>query len=247
MLNRKLSWKAVVYLWTILIGAASFEALAYEAIEVKDGGSVRGEVKFIGTPPKLEPIKVTKNPEHCGNTIPAENLVVSQDGGIKYVIITIEDIAKGKALDINQNLLLDNKDCFFTPHVQVVPLEAKLMVKNSDPILHNTHAYLMETDSTVFNLALPLQGQIIPRKLKKSGMMQIKCDAHNWMNSYVLVAENPYYAVTDGSGSFLITDIPPGTYKLKAWHETLGEQTQQVTVAANQESAVKFEFTLPKK
>jgi hypothetical protein len=62
------------------------------------------------------------------------------------------------------------------------------------------------------------------------------------MNAILVVAEHPYYALTDANGSFKITDVPPGNYTLKVWHSDLGEQTKDVTVGPKEEVKVAFDM-----
>jgi hypothetical protein len=63
-----------------------------------------------------------------------------------------------------------------------------------------------------------------------------------WMQAVLVVSGNPYYTVTDAHGGFKLTDVPPGKYILKLWHETLGEQTKDVMVNPNAEVTVAFGF-----
>jgi carboxypeptidase family protein len=70
----------------------------------------------------------------------------------------------------------------------------------------------------------------------------VKCDAgHSWMLAWIYAFDHPYFAVTDEKGSFRIDQIPPGTYKVTAWHELLGTETQVLTVGGGQESKLTFE------
>jgi hypothetical protein len=62
------------------------------------------------------------------------------------------------------------------------------------------------------------------------------------MNAYIGVLEHSYFAVTDTNGRFMIPDLPPGTYTLEIWHEKLGTQTQQVTVAAKDTTDLTFSY-----
>ena len=64
------------------------------------------------------------------------------------------------------------------------------------------------------------------------------------MSGHMIVFGHPYFATTDEEGNFKITDIPPGTYKIRAWHEALGSQVKEVTVKAREEVKVGFEFSL---
>jgi hypothetical protein len=73
----------------------------------------------------------------------------------------------------------------------------------------------------VFNIAQPLKDQVIDitQRIKKVGVIDLQCDAHTHMRAWMVVRDNPYFAVTDDHGQFRITDVPPGRYKVVAWHE----------------------------
>lgn len=62
-------------------------------------------------------------------------------------------------------------------------------------------------------------------------MVRAKCDIHSWMGGYWVVADSPYTVISDADGNFSISDIPPGKYTLKIWHEKLGESEQEVVVS----------------
>src|SRR5262245_9756157 len=55
----------------------------YEAVEVKDGGSISGVVKWAGPPPAATPLPVTKDNETCGKEKPNQEVLVGKDGGLK--------------------------------------------------------------------------------------------------------------------------------------------------------------------
>ena len=74
------------------------------------------------------------------------------------------------------------------------------------------------------------------------GRVDVFCSIHEKMNCIVLVLENPYFAVADSRGHYAITNVPPGTYKLKAWHERLPAKTMEVVVPESGE--VKTDFVL---
>jgi len=189
---------------------------AYEAVTVKDGGTIAGVVRFAGAPPKLGAIPVNKNRDVCGDEKPSEALVVGADRGVRDGVVLIEGVARGKkgAGDV----ILDNRKCLFVSHVTVVAPGDRARVRNSDPILHNTHGFLGQP--TVFNLALPNKDQMIDitKRLGKPGVVRVLCDAHPHMFAWMLVHDSPYVAVTDAAGAFRIGDVPPGTYKVTMWH-----------------------------
>jgi len=201
----------------LLTLACATPVVAYEEIAVKDGGSVTGVVRFNGTAPKLEPIAVNKNRDVCGDQKPSEALVVGPDKGVKGSVVLLEGVAKGKKG--GGDVTVDNHKCLFIHHVTATAPGDRVRIKNSDPVLHNTHGRLGK--ATVFNLALPNKEQMvdITKRLTKPGVVRVLCDAHPHMNAWMIVHDSPYYAVTDDKGAFKIDGVPPGTYKVTMWHE----------------------------
>jgi hypothetical protein len=207
----------LVLVMLVAVLAATAAEAAYEAVDVKDGGSLAGVVRFAGTPPKIAPIPVNKNREVCGDQKPSEALVVGPDGGVKGSVVLIEGVTRGKRP--TGEVVLDNHKCLFVSHVSVVAVGDKVRVKNSDSILHNTHGFMGKP--TIFNLALPNKDQMvdITRRLAKPGVVRVLCDAHPHMFAWMVVHDSPYVAVTDDRGAFKIDNIPPGTYRVTMWHE----------------------------
>lgn len=230
----------VLALGLILVSGAG--AWAYEETDVAQGGSISGVARYSGEAPAPQPIKVDKDVEYCGKKPKmTEDLLVSKAKELKNAVVYIEKIEKGKKIG-EEKVVLENKDCRYEPHVQAATVGATIEVVNSDPVLHNTHTLLNKTD-TVFNVALPTQGQRIPKKLKKAGVINTMCDAgHHWMAAYIVVVDNPYHAVSDASGKFSIKDVPPGQYKLTVWHEKLGTKSVDVTVEAGKDAVADVGF-----
>jgi hypothetical protein len=125
-------------------------------------------------------------------------------------------------------ILLDNKQCAFTPHVQIARIGSELLLKNSDPILHTVHARL--GNETLFNVGLPRWRQV-SKVLDRLGVVRIDCDVlHTWMSAAIVVVSTPYVAVTGERGLFTIEDIPAGKYAVEIWHEVLGIKKAQISV-----------------
>ena len=217
----------------------ALSAWGYETIEVKNGGAIKGTVKIAGTVPKDETIIVTKDKEHCGEKLPREKYLISAAGGVRNAVVLIKYIAKGKPLS-KDNVVIDNKHCAFRPHVQTAAKGQTLVVKNNDPMLHNTHLYLNK--KTVYNFALPRTGMEVKKAINRAGLIEIECDAHDWMKGYLYVTEHPYAAVTDANGSFSIRDIPPGDYEIEVWHEAFGMQEHKVTVVPGEVLDLNIEY-----
>lgn len=214
-------------------------AKAYEGGAVSGGGSISGEVKYAGAPPAPKKLEVSKDTDVCGKDKTSQDLVVGGNKGIKNAVIFIANISKGKKLEAKE-AVLDQKGCEYHPHVQVVTAGAPIKILNSDGILHNIHTH--SKINPPVNKAQPKFKKEMTEKIEKAEIVMVKCDVHGWMSAVLAVADNPYYAVTDDNGGFKLTDVPAGTYQVKIWHETLGEQTKQVTVTAGGDAKVTAEM-----
>ena len=215
----------------LVIGSSS--ALAgYTEAPVTNPGTITGKVTWDGAPPPPVKVAVKQDPGTCGTTRELQEVEVSKDGGVANVVVYLVDITSGKKLELPPRPELDQKGCHYTPAVQVVAVNSELQVKNSDPILHNVHAYAGQGGSTVLNIAMPKQDMVVGKKLRKPGGVTLKCDVHDFMRGAFFVAENPYFAITRPDGSYTITDVPPGTYAIATFHEVAQPRQGSVTVTA---------------
>lgn len=237
--------KRKVTKWMALAAALSLSSTAgaYEAVEVTNGGTIAGKITFSGTAPANPALEVTKDPKVCGSSLKADYYIVGSDGGLKNVVVAIEKIDKGKPYKKRGVVAFNNKECMFDPHVTTAVRGQKIGINNSDPVLHNTHLYHGEKLRTMYNIALPLQDIVIKKPLRKDGLVTVKCDAHEWMLGYVYVAKHPYATVSAADGSFALKDVPPGNYKVKIWHEKLGEVSKDVTVTAGGTATLNHTFS----
>jgi plastocyanin len=212
-------------------------AFGYDEIAVTNGGTIKGSVKLAGTVTKPQPFVITKFKEVCQD-VPNESLVIGHGLGIRYAVVTLQGITKGQAVEREVVHELDNVKCRFAPHVVAASVGQFLLFKNSDPILHTAHAFF-QGDQPQFNVGL-YPGRVSRKPLLNAGIVKIQCEVHPWMSAYVVVTEHPYHAVTDIYGEYQIRDVPPGVYRLKLWHESLGTQERQVEVKAGGVSEVDF-------
>jgi hypothetical protein len=221
-MNKRASWEGAIILFLIFSSAAAVAAQSdYTTIQVENGGTITGTVKWVGPVPKIPKLPVTKNPDVCDpeshKIRDLERLETSSDGGVANTVVYLKDITKGKEMDLpDARQHLDQKNCRYIPHIMLVPQNGNLQIKSSDPILHTVHM----SGAAANNVPFPLQNQYIPVTLRQKGVVNLKCNAgHVWMNAEILVVKHPYYAVTDGHGFFKLTDVPPGEYEIEAWHE----------------------------
>ncbi|MFQ5851014.1 MAG: carboxypeptidase regulatory-like domain-containing protein [Candidatus Binatia bacterium] len=225
--------------WLVLPLAAP---LAYEGGAVSNGGVISGVVKFEGTAPTPKKLKITKDRKVCGKTAKTDPSLIVSDGRLVNAVVSITDIKKGKKMK-PLKVTLDQNGCEYAPHVLPFPAGSSVVILNPDRILHNVHTYSKR--NSPINRAQPKFKKKLTVKFSKPEIVSVRCDVHGWMSGWFFVAENPYYDVTDDKGSFKLTDVPPGTYTVEVWHETLGKKSQKVTVKPNEK--VKITFAMAKK
>jgi hypothetical protein len=222
-----------------LLGLVS-PAWSYEEMQVANGGAIKGKVTYTGSVPTRKIIP-TKDQEVCGGIRDEPQVIVGPDSGVMNAIVYLKEVPKGKRWDKPKKTpTINNRKCNFEPHVQVMPAGMNLAILNSDPVLHNTHGFLIK--ATVFNVAMPKQGMRVERPIKKPGIVRVECDAHGWMLAWIYAADNPYYAMTGRDGSFTINDVPPGDYTMVVWQEYTGSTEVPVTVKAKETAAVPVEI-----
>jgi plastocyanin len=234
-MNRVVSFFAGAALLMVPAGAMA----QYAGGPVSDGGSISGTVKLKGNAPAPKKLDVNKDKEVCGKTPKEDQSLVVSGGNIANAVITITDIKKGKAAE-TKKVTLDQKGCEYHPHVLAFPAGTTVEILNPDGILHNVHSY--SKANSPFNVAQPKFKKAMEQKIDKPETIEVKCDVHSWMHGWLVATPNPYFAVTDKSGNFKLTDVPAGTYTVEVWHEKLGKSTQKVTVKAKEDAKATFEL-----
>ncbi len=230
-------------------------------------GRIRGVVRLKGQAPAAAVEPVTENQNVCGNKVSVSRLALGAENGVQRAFVYLDGVPAVHDLRPQQAVVVDQKNCQYAPYALAIPAGTKLEMSNSDPILHNVHAKEKSEDGgqqTIFNIAMPVQGQRVPIDPGriKPGIITLSCEAgHPWMNAHIFVADHPYVAVTDEKGGFVIPDVPVGKYRIKMWHEGVTmkknnkalqrydyedpyEITQDVVVEPNGEAVVNFDFSL---
>jgi hypothetical protein len=211
----------------------------------KDSAVIAGMVLYQGETP--QPKEINFGPEkvcaglHSGKTPVYETLVVNPNGTLKWALVGIRGAVPGKYAPPSKPVVVDQVGCIFTPHVVGAMVDQRIEFHNSDPVTHNIRG--TATRNQAFN------NNFAPKSITKTKFdtpeigIPLKCDIHFWMSSYIHVFPHPYFAVTADDGSFVISGIPPGTYTLLAWHETLKTKTQTIALKAGEVKEVDFVFS----
>lgn len=207
-------------------------------------GSLAGRVTFEGQPPAPAVLQTSADRacDQGGGRLVDESLLVGGDGGLRNAFVYVKDGLAGYTFDMPADpVVIDQQGCKYEPHVFGVRVGQRVEILNSDRTYHNVHAMPRTNDE--FNLGMPLQGMKLEQVFTAPEVgVPLKCDVHGWMTSYAGIVDHPYFAVTGADGRFTLPDLPPGTYTIEAWHETLGTRTQQVTIAPSRKADVAFAF-----
>jgi hypothetical protein len=223
-----------------MAGAFPAPVRAYEEMQMTNGGTIGGKVTYTGDIP-VRKIIPTKDQEVCGGIREVPQVLVGAGNGVAEAIVYLKEVQKGKRWDkLKKTPTLNNHKCNFEPHVQVIPVGMDVAILNSDPVLHNTHGFLIK--ATVFNVAMPKQGMRVEMPLKRPGIVRVECDAHGWMLAWIYVANNPYYAMTGKDGTFAIANVPSGNYTMVVWQEYTGATEIPVTVKPKETTSVPVEI-----
>jgi hypothetical protein len=209
---------------SVLAGAV---ALILVATSPAWAGSIKGPVRLAGSV-DAKKLPVTVDHAVCGREKDSEELVLSADKGIRNAVVSLLNPPPGAKWKPLPSPQIDQQQCVFVPRVVVVPLGGTVEFLNGDRLLHNIRGV---SEASAFNRTQP-KGRTIPIVFKKSEILRIDCDLHPWMRAWVVVADHPFYAVTDAQGQFVLEDVPAGSYTLRIWHETLGAVTKEVSVGS---------------
>lgn len=237
----------IAALGTALFASSASMAAAYKVVDVGDGGSISGKVTFSGTVPTPESFKISKDNDVCGSGNREIDHVRVNNGGLRDVVVYLDKVKQGKAFnDTEKEAKILQKGCEFLPYIQIMQNDNNAAIINEDSVLHNIHTYeiIGKAKKTVMNISQPDKGTINKKvKLKRGVAMKIECDAHDFMHGFVFVAKNPYYARVADDGSYTIDNIPPGKYKVMAFHGKLGTQKGKAKVAAGASQTLDFAFS----
>lgn len=241
-----------LFLAGIVLMSAGPAAFGYEEINVGNGGTVTGTVTLKGEvpPPRLfhlvlypfGPFCEKRDSDGKGNRV-LQEFKRSQEGGLQDVVIAVQAVQKGKPFR-HPTGEFHVVQCTFEPFVSVMEQHQKINVINDDPVIHNIQIYQSEGGNIVLNQPLPVKStQTGTIRLKPSTKItETICGMHEFMQNWAFVVDNPYYAITGADGRFSIEGLPPGTYKITAWHPHMKIASQTVTVTARNTSPVRFEF-----
>ena len=251
--------KKILSIVTLIISISSLASTsgwAYQEMEVSNGGSIQGKVTLTGKMPypRIYHLILFPNIDMCAeidtddemNRV-LEDFKVSPDGGLKDVVVTLEHVDAGKPFN-KEPINITAENCKFLPDVNVIRQGESFKIDNIDAVMHNSQVYQKERGKILLNIPIPAE-EVSDGKItfkKKFKIMQMICGMHEFMQTWGYRVQNPYYAQTKIDGNFKIDNIPPGEYKVTAWHYLIKRQSQKVKIAAGETFDLNFEFDADK-
>ena len=214
------------------------------AIDWNTAGAIQGTIHYAGTPPKTIRIDMSQDPA-CASAPPnyTEGTVVNQ-GGLANVFIYVQTGLSGSTwAPPSQPVVLDQKGCRYVPHVIGVMAGQPVKFVNSDPTTHAIDiAPTVAGNPTIDFSQAPGSAPDQRTFPKPELMIPVRCAMHPWMQGFINVAANPFYAVSGAAGHYEIRGVPPGTYTLAADQESMGEKTVTITVGPKQTVTQDFTY-----
>ena len=220
-------------------------SLGLFATQVMLAGDITGVINLKGTPPAAKELTPIKEDPNCAALYPGalpktKFYVVGASGELADVVVSLKGIS-GKSTGASAApAMLDQKGALYVPQIIAVQTGQKLIVKNSDPLVHNVHTKPAANPES--NQVQMAGGADLTYTFDKPEMfLKFQCDVHPWMFAWVSVFDHPYFAVSGADGKFTIKNVPAGKYTLEATHRKLGTQTAEIEVK-NSGAAQDFSF-----
>ena len=201
---------------------------------------LRGKIIFEGQAPPPRQIIMRADP-YCQQFTATSDDVRVSDGGLENVMVYVTSIVEGTFTPPADPVLLDMKECRFQPHVVTLQVGQKLHIRNSNETAQNVHVWAQINRPS--NQSIPLSGTQIEKTYDKAETpIPVRCDIHNWEVAWLGVFDHPYYTISKSGGLYELR-LPPGEYRITAWHERYGASQQTVRVAATGNVPLNFTFT----
>jgi plastocyanin len=218
------------------------------SLQIACAGEISGKIMLKGTPPKEAENNDIKSNADCAKMhtgpVTTHHFVVGAGGELANVVVSLQGPnVKPSSGGSAAPAVLDQKGCEYMPTILAVQTDQKLIVKNSDPVMHNVHPMPAVSGNKEDNKAQMPNGPDLPFTFSKpETFLKVKCDVHPWMFAWITVFDHPYFAVSAKDGTYTIHNVPAGTYKIQAAHRKAGMATQEIEVKEG--TPAKADFTL---
>lgn len=239
---KKLARACVSVAAVVLVAGLGAKAVAHAA----NVSGISGKVYFHGQAPALHPILMDKDAvcasEQSGTVLPQDGRV-NANGTLPNAFVYISKGTGNLSMPAPANsVTLTQTGCLYEPHVLGIIVGQPLQVVTVDPTAHNIHVSATKGNRDWNVTQQPGTPPVTTKFSQPAIMVPVHCNIHPWMEAFIGVVTNPYFAVTGDDGSFTIKGVPPGDYTLTVWTATFGTQEHSVTVREGQSAVADFTF-----
>jgi plastocyanin len=186
-------------------------------------GTIRGNIKAQARLEVQEDIDAGKYASRKYKFLERINYADLKD----FVVYIDQEVPGKNSAPTKPVQVIIQRDATFRPHVLPVMVGTTVQWPNNDDIYHNVFSM---SEAKQFDLGFYRSDEIKRVTFDKPGRVDVFCSIHTRMSCIILVLENPFFSSTDKNGDYRITNVPAGTYRLRAWHERLPNQVKTVTV-----------------
>ena len=206
----------------------------FSALQLSRAADITGVINLKGTAPAEKELSPIKDDPYCSTMYPGalpttHFYVVGAGGGLADVIVSLKGISGKSTGGSAAPVGIDQKGCLYYPQILAVQTGQKIIVKNSDPLVHNVHAKPAANPESN-QVQMPGGADLTYTFDKPEPFLKFQCDVHPWMFAWVSVFDHPYFSISGADGKFTIKNVPPGKYTLEATHRKLGVQTAEIEV-----------------
>ena len=214
---------------------------AYKTVPLPAFGRISGSVTFAGPTPIDSVTHVTTDADVCGATL-VDISIRTRGPHLAGAIVWLTGITAGKPMPYTKRFDLMTQGCRLIPRVQTAVVGGTVNVRNADATTHRTR--FVRDGAEIVTVPETEDGQTVPAEsvLTTAGLVEVGCAIHPWTHGWVAAFDQPYYTMTNDDGQFAIDSIPPGRYRLTAWHERFGTISDSVTVSAGVTTAPMMTF-----
>lgn len=207
---------------------------------VTNGGTISGIVALDGPPPLDSTIHPPEEiARTCGGDF-VDRTLDAQGPNVSGAIVWLEGIRRGRALPVTRRFEVTLDHCRLVPRVQPVVAGSTIQLHSLDALRSLVRVAQWPGGETRSTIATNNDGEVVPddRAIASVGAFEVRGAQPAWLRAWVLAFDHPYFTTSGTGGTYTLTEIPPGQYRLVAWHERLGRVEQPVTVTAGQTTTV---------
>ena len=227
----------------LMIAAAAVFSVITLTSARPGSGTIAGHVTYEGTPAKPKTIDMSMEPscaKQYSKPVSFENVVTGPGNALENVVVYIAAGATDDAPPPSQPAVLVQKGCRYAPHILAFQVGQDFEIVNDDQTAHNIHT--LPQSNREWNKSQPPGAAPIEDKYARPEFIPVKCNIHPWMKGTLAVMKNSHYSITAEDGEFKLPNLAPGTYTITAWHESYGEQSQEVTIGGSETKSISFVF-----